>query len=222
MYDRPTVRMRVPETATGAVPSWEHFAHEHVGVGGWGATPAEAFAQTALAMTAVVTTPGAIRLGSSVAITCEASSLDLLLHECLKAIAYEMATRGEVFGLTPGHPSLPQILRPSGQPALIGGSMVTQFLILAGTKTSEKRVFSSACTGGGHKMSRPKALKTRMGRQVVDELKALGVVVAVPPRGVTEEAPGAYKGVRAVVDAAEAAGLASKVARLSPVICIKG
>ena len=41
-------------------------------------------------------------------------------------------------------------------------------------------------------------------------------------RGVAEEAPGAYKNVRAVVDAAEAAGLAKKVAKLSPLICIKG
>ena len=34
--------------------------------------------------------------------------------------------------------------------------------------------------------------------------------------------PGAYKDVRAVVDAAEGAGLARKVAKLSPLICIKG
>ena len=41
-------------------------------------------------------------------------------------------------------------------------------------------------------------------------------------RGVAEEAPDAYKDVTAVVDAAEAAGLARKVARLEPLICIKG
>jgi tRNA-splicing ligase RtcB (3'-phosphate/5'-hydroxy nucleic acid ligase) len=41
-------------------------------------------------------------------------------------------------------------------------------------------------------------------------------------RGVAEEAPGAYKDVSAVVDAAERAGLARKVARLRPVNCIKG
>jgi tRNA-splicing ligase RtcB len=41
-------------------------------------------------------------------------------------------------------------------------------------------------------------------------------------RGVAEEAPGAYKDVCAVVDAAEAAALARKVARLSPLICVKG
>jgi tRNA-splicing ligase RtcB len=41
-------------------------------------------------------------------------------------------------------------------------------------------------------------------------------------RGVAEEAPGAYKDVDAVVDAAARAGLARKVARLEPMICIKG
>ncbi len=41
-------------------------------------------------------------------------------------------------------------------------------------------------------------------------------------RGVAEEAPGAYKDVSAVVAAAEHAGLARRVARLRPLICIKG
>jgi len=41
-------------------------------------------------------------------------------------------------------------------------------------------------------------------------------------RGVAEEAPGAYKDVTAVVDAADRAGLSRKVARLEPLACIKG
>ena len=41
-------------------------------------------------------------------------------------------------------------------------------------------------------------------------------------RGVAEEAPQAYKDVTAVVDAADHASLARKVARLGPVVCIKG
>jgi tRNA-splicing ligase RtcB len=39
---------------------------------------------------------------------------------------------------------------------------------------------------------------------------------------VAEEAPGAYKDVAAVVEAAEKAGIARKVARLKPMVCIKG
>jgi tRNA-splicing ligase RtcB (3'-phosphate/5'-hydroxy nucleic acid ligase) len=41
-------------------------------------------------------------------------------------------------------------------------------------------------------------------------------------RGVAEEAPGAYKDVGAVVEAAHQANLACKVARLEPRICLKG
>jgi tRNA-splicing ligase RtcB len=41
-------------------------------------------------------------------------------------------------------------------------------------------------------------------------------------RGIAEEAPGAYKDVSAVVDAAHQAGLARKVARLMPLVCVKG
>ena len=72
-------------------------------------------------------------------------------------------------------------------------------------------------------MSRHQALKTWQGRSVVDELAARGIVVKSPSmRGVAEEAPGAYKDVAAVVDAADAAGLARKVARVEPLICVKG
>ena len=41
-------------------------------------------------------------------------------------------------------------------------------------------------------------------------------------RGVAEEAPGAYKDVDAVVDATDQAQLASKVAKVLPLIVIKG
>jgi tRNA-splicing ligase RtcB len=72
-------------------------------------------------------------------------------------------------------------------------------------------------------MSRHQALKRWHGRQVVDELARRGIVVKSPStRGVAEEAPGAYKDTEAVVEAAHAAGLARKVATLTPIVCIKG
>jgi len=58
---------------------------------------------------------------------------------------------------------------------------------------------------------------------VIDELAGRGILIRSPTsRGVAEEAPGAYKDVSAVVDAAHAAGLAHKVARVEPLICVKG
>lgn len=123
----------------------------------------------------------------------------------------------------PGHPELPQALRSSGQPVLIGGSMGTGSYVLAGTQASESLAFSSACHGAGRAMSRHQALKNWNGRTVVDELAQRGILVRSPSmRGVAEEAPDAYKDVSAVVDAADAAGLARKVARLEPLVCVKG
>jgi tRNA-splicing ligase RtcB len=72
-------------------------------------------------------------------------------------------------------------------------------------------------------MSRHQALRNWQGRQVVSDLAARGILIKSPSmRGVAEEAPGAYKDVAAVVDAADAAGLARKVARVEPLICVKG
>jgi tRNA-splicing ligase RtcB len=123
----------------------------------------------------------------------------------------------------PGHPELPAALRAAGQPVLIGGSMGAGSYVLAGTRESESRAFASACHGAGRAMSRHQALRTWSGRQVIDALAAQGILIRSPSdRGVAEEAPGAYKDLGAVVDAAEAAGLARRVARTAPLVCIKG
>jgi tRNA-splicing ligase RtcB len=131
--------------------------------------------------------------------------------------------KGATRAFGPGHTDLTEAIRPFGQPVLIGGSMGTGSVVLAGMTTSEDRAFSSACHGAGRRMSRHAATRCWSGRQVVDELRARGIVVKSPSmRGVAEEAPGAYKDVRAVVDSAENAGLARKVAFLKPLICVKG
>jgi len=131
--------------------------------------------------------------------------------------------KGATRAFGPGHPELPEDLRPVGQPVLIGGSMGTASYVLAGMAESESRAFASACHGAGRAMSRHQATRTWQGRQVVDELAGRGILIRSPSlRGVAEEAPGAYKDVAQVVNAAEAAGLARKIARLEPLICIKG
>ena len=101
--------------------------------------------------------------------------------------------------------------------------MGTSSYVLCGTKTGEQRSFSSACHGAGRAMSRSKATKQWQGSTLIDDLAEQGIIIRSPSmRGVAEEAPGAYKDVSAVVDVADRAGLARKVARLQPVICIKG
>jgi tRNA nucleotidyltransferase (CCA-adding enzyme) len=82
-----------------ANPHWGHFAHEaDMGVRGVGATPAEAFEQAALALTAVVTDPITVTLSELIEITCEAPDQELLFVDWLNALVYEMATRNMLFG----------------------------------------------------------------------------------------------------------------------------
>ncbi|MBU0728167.1 MAG: RtcB family protein [Proteobacteria bacterium] len=131
--------------------------------------------------------------------------------------------KGATRSLGPGHPDIPAEFRQVGQPVLIGGTMGTSSYILVGASTSEDKSFSSACHGAGRNMSRRMAMKKYKGRTIVDDLAARGIVIRSPSfRGVSEEAPGAYKDVDEVVEATHAAGLAKKVVRVEPLICIKG
>lgn len=58
---------------------------------------AEAFEQTALALTAVITDPDKVRPLQAVEVTCEARDLELLLVEWLNRLVYEMSTRRMLF-----------------------------------------------------------------------------------------------------------------------------
>jgi tRNA-splicing ligase RtcB len=73
-------------------------------------------------------------------------------------------------------------------------------------------------------MSRSAALKEwTSGRKLVDELAHSGIIIkSVSDRGVSEEAPGAYKDIHQVALSTESAHLASRVAFLKPLACIKG
>jgi tRNA-splicing ligase RtcB len=131
--------------------------------------------------------------------------------------------KGATRAFGPGHPELPPAFSSVGQPVLIGGTMGTASYVLAGSTDSLARSFGSSCHGAGRSMSRHQAMKQWRGREVIDELAGRGILVRSPSsRGVAEEAPGAYKDVSVVVDAADRAGLSHTVARLEPCICIKG
>jgi len=131
--------------------------------------------------------------------------------------------KGATRAFGPDHAVVPASLRSHGQPVLIGGSMGTASYVLAGCTTGEALAWSSACHGAGRSMSRNQASRQWHGRQLVDDLAARGILIRSPSlRGVAEEAPGAYKSVERVVDVAERAGLARKVARLEPLVCVKG
>jgi tRNA-splicing ligase RtcB len=131
--------------------------------------------------------------------------------------------KGATRALGPGHPLIAEDIRAAGQPVLIGGTMGTFSYILAGLKKSAELCFSSCSHGAGRAMSRKQATKKWGGKEIVRMLAQKGIIIkSVSQRGVAEEAPDAYKDVNVVVEATEKAGLAKKVAKLAPVICVKG
>jgi len=151
--------------------------------------------------------------------TCKLETHTVNNRKCQLYVHRKGATRA----LGPGHPEIPSDLRDAGQPVLIGGSMGTCSYILAGTTTSEQRAFSSACHGAGRAISRRSANRQWHGSEIIDQLAAQGTIIRSPSmRGIAEEAPLAYKDVTEVVNAADEAGLSRKVAKLMPLVCIKG
>jgi SHS2 domain-containing protein len=77
---------------------WEHFEHKaDIGVRGVGATQEQAFEQTALALTAVITDLASVEPKEKVEITCEAADDELLLIEWLSSLLYEMDCRKMLF-----------------------------------------------------------------------------------------------------------------------------
>ncbi|GAB3422661.1 RtcB family protein [Flindersiella endophytica] len=129
--------------------------------------------------------------------------------------------KGATRALPPGHGDLPPDLAPVGQPVLIPGSMGTASYVLAGV--SGGPAFASTCHGAGRVLGRNQAVKALKGKDVEGVLAGLGVAVrGAGWRGLAEEMPEVYKDVDAVIEAAEGAGLARKVARLVPVGVVKG
>lgn len=125
--------------------------------------------------------------------------------------------------------------RYTGQPVIIPGSMGSASYVMAGSGSRE--ALASACHGAGRLLARGKA------RQVDEEtysraIAPLRVVTPIDPdshaiRGrqdileqyhgrLKEEAPYAYKDITPVIETVEDAGIARGVARLWPLMTIKG
>lgn len=140
-----------------------------------------------------------------------------------RSTALYVHRKGATRAFGPGHPEIPAHYRDIGQPVLIGGTMGSHSYILAGNKAGEGLAWSSACHGAGRSMSRKKASKRWKGQGVINDLARQGILVrTASKRGAAEEAPLAYKDVDAVVESTHRAGLARKVARVTPLACIKG
>lgn len=130
--------------------------------------------------------------------------------------------KGATRAFGPGHEALGPFCRAVGQPVLVGGSMGTPSYILAGCESGAQS-FYSANHGAGRAMSRTAARRDIAAKAMLAALDRSGIHIRTKdPRSIAEEAPQAYKDVDTVVHATEAAGLARRVARTEPLICIKG
>jgi tRNA-splicing ligase RtcB len=131
--------------------------------------------------------------------------------------------KGATRAFGPASAALPAAYRDIGQPVLVPGSMGTASWVLVGTSAAMTQTFGSTCHGAGRTMSRKKAKKSVHGAGLRDELESAGIHVrAGSMSGLAEEAPIAYKDVNRVVEVVHGAGIAKKVARLTPVAVIKG
>jgi tRNA-splicing ligase RtcB len=131
--------------------------------------------------------------------------------------------KGATRAFGPGHPALPSEVRGVGQPVLIPGDMGRYSYVLVGTERAMRETFGSSCHGAGRALSRAAAKRASRGLDVFAEMAKRGVTVRAGSRGtIAEEMPYAYKDVASVVDVVDGAGIGRKVARLRPLIVIKG
>src|SRR5215213_45126 len=131
--------------------------------------------------------------------------------------------KGATRAFGPGNEELPERYRSVGQPVLVPGDMGRYSFVLAGTEGAMSETFGSSAHGAGRKMSRKKAKRAAKGRNIRQELEDKGILIRAANRAtVDEEMSEAYKDATEVVSTTDGAGIGKKVARLRPLIVIKG
>ncbi|NMB66518.1 RtcB family protein [Candidatus Woesearchaeota archaeon] len=109
------------------------------------------------------------------------------------------------------------------QPVIIPGSMGTSSYLLIGTKKAEELTFGSTVHGAGRISSRNSALKELKGKEIKQQLNNQGIEVqAGSMQSLAEEAPQVYKDVDEVIKIVDDLGISKKIARMKPLIVIKG
>jgi tRNA-splicing ligase RtcB (3'-phosphate/5'-hydroxy nucleic acid ligase) len=131
--------------------------------------------------------------------------------------------KGATRAFGPGNPELPERYRRVGQPVLLPGDMGRYSFVLAGTEGAMSETFGSSAHGAGRKMGRRAAKRAAKGRNLKRELEDKGILTRAASKAtIDEEAPEAYKDATEVVDTTDGAGIGKKVARLRPLIVVKG
>lgn len=131
--------------------------------------------------------------------------------------------KGATRAFPAGHILVPPAYRAVGHPVIIPGDMGRSSYILTGTERAMDESFGSCCHGAGRVLSRSAAIKKARGRRIDQEMEKKGIFVHSHARNtLAEEMPEAYKDIDDVIDVVQSAGLANRVARLKPLVVIKG
>jgi tRNA-splicing ligase RtcB (3'-phosphate/5'-hydroxy nucleic acid ligase) len=131
--------------------------------------------------------------------------------------------KGATRAFGPGNKDLPSKYQKTGQPIFIPGSMGTSSYVLVGTAKAMSESFGSTAHGAGRLMSRHAAIAKWSGEQLKRELESEKIYIKVSSiKGLSEEAPLAYKDVDEVVKVSHDAGIGKLVARLKPMGVVKG
>ncbi len=131
--------------------------------------------------------------------------------------------KGATRSFGPGRKEVPKKYREIGQPIFIPGSMGTASYVLLGTKKAEEVSLASTAHGAGRLLSRSYAKKNLSLDNVKKDLEKKGIAIKTDSvKGILEEAPQAYKDVDEVVKVSHDAGIGKMVAKLKPLIVIKG
>jgi tRNA-splicing ligase RtcB (3'-phosphate/5'-hydroxy nucleic acid ligase) len=122
-----------------------------------------------------------------------------------------------------GRKEIPKEYQKVGQPVLIPGSMGTASYVLLGTRKAEEFSFASTAHGAGRLMSRARAKEEITESSLKKELEESNVKFrAGSIKDLLEEAPKAYKDIEEVVRIVDELGISKKVARLRPLMVVKG
>jgi tRNA-splicing ligase RtcB len=141
-------------------------------------------------------------------------------HEGRRVLVHR---KGATRAFGPGERELPEEYRAVGQPVLVPGDMGRYSFVLAGTEGAMRETFGSSAHGAGRKMSRRQAKKAARERNVVREMEDKGILVRAAGRAtLDEEMSEAYKDAADVIEATHGAGIGRRVARLRPMIVVKG
>jgi tRNA-splicing ligase RtcB len=131
--------------------------------------------------------------------------------------------KGATRAFPAGHEDIPKKYRSVGQPVLLPGSMGSVSYVLKGSIQAMEMTLGSSAHGAGRKMSRHQAIKFASNMNVAERLRGKNILAfSHSQRGLKEEIPEAYKDIDEVVEVTHETGISRKVARLVPLLVVKG